>query len=240
MVHADLCILSGFIYRTVSGYAGGNASGSGITVCGWKYSSLLSAIRRWASVIGVCRRICTFLQGIERYDSGKQFKVWNQWDSISWDLDSNERLVKLHASYEIMLPVSFFGMRSVNVEQSASARKWNGYQSESSGNADSWVYVTPYGSVYHQSTAWRYLDLSVHAAGKNQIGVLRNKDGSIYYPCRSCHAAGAEGTVYVTDYGTNYHASRRLFEIKTGGIPYPKRAAEGKSPCKKCYEEKEQ
>ena len=40
------------------------------------------------------------------------------------DLDSNERLVKLHASYEIMLPVSFFGMRSVNVEQSASARRF--------------------------------------------------------------------------------------------------------------------
>lgn len=156
------------------------------------------------------------------------------------DLDSNERLVKLHASYEIMLPVSFFGMRSVNVEQSASARKWNGYQSESSGDADSWVYVTPYGSVYHQSTACRYLDLSVHAAGKIQIGVLRNKDGSIYYPCRSCHAAGAEGTVYVTDYGTNYHASAGCSKLKRVVYRIRKEQAEGKSPCKKCYEEKEQ
>ena len=86
----------------------------------------------------------------------------------------------------------------------------------------------------------RYLDLSVHAAGKNQIGVLRNKDGSIYYPCRSCHAAGAEGTVYVTDYGTNYHASAGCSKLKRVVYRIRKEQAEGKSPCKKCYEEKTQ
>ena len=151
------------------------------------------------------------------------------------DIDSNERFVKLHAAYEIRLPVGFFGMQYVQVEQSASARKWNGYQPESSEDTDAWVYVTPYGSVYHQSTACRYLDLSVHAVLKEQIEVLRNQDGSIYYPCGSCHASGAVATVYVTDYGTNYHASSGCHKLKRTVYRIRKDQAEGKSPCKKCY-----
>lgn len=153
------------------------------------------------------------------------------------DMDSNERFVKLHVSYEIRLPVGFFGFQFLNVEQSASARKWNGYQSENGNNEDAWVYITPYGSVYHQSTACRYLDLSVHAVGKDQISKLRNKDGAIYYSCVSCHAAMAEGTVYVTDYGTSYHASANCRKLKRTVYRVKKEQAGDRTPCKKCYED---
>lgn len=148
---------------------------------------------------------------------------------------SDDRFVRLQAAYQIRLPVSLFGKKYIDVKQCASARKWNGFQEEQQEEDDVWVYVTPYGTVYHKNTSCNYLDLSVQAVNGAQVEQLRNKDGGIYYPCTSCRASYPGNNVYITDYGNNYHRSLDCRKLKRTVYRIRKSEVEGKSPCKKCF-----
>lgn len=149
--------------------------------------------------------------------------------------ESDNRFVRLQAVYQIRLPVGFFGKKYIDVEQCASARKWNGFQENQQEEDDIWVYVTAYGSVYHKNTSCNYLDLSVRAVTSAQAGQMRNKDGGIYYPCTSCKASYSGSTVYITDYGTDYHSSLGCRKLKRTVYRVKKSEVDGKTPCKKCY-----
>ena len=150
---------------------------------------------------------------------------------------SDEMYVVVSAEYEIRLPVSFFGKQYVDVSQHASARKWNGFQDDQSGGDDTYVYVTLYGTVYHKSTSCSYLDLSIQAVSVSELDTLRNKSGGIYYACSSCDAEGADGTVYITDYGTEYHTSLNCSRLKRTVYKIALSEVGSRGPCSKCYGE---
>ena len=150
---------------------------------------------------------------------------------------SDELYVVVTADYEIRLPVAFFGKQYVDVSQHASARKWNGFQDDQAGGDDTYVYVTPYGTVYHKSTSCSYLDLSTRAVSVSELDTLRNKSGGIYYACSSCDAEGAQGTVYITDYGTEYHTSLSCSRLKRTVYRIALSEVGSRSACSKCYGE---
>lgn len=141
----------------------------------------------------------------------------------------------LRASYEIRLPCVLLGTYSFHFVQCAQSRKWIGNRSleQTGGSGEEWVYITPYGTVYHRDRTCRYLDLNIRAENRRSLITLRNADGKIYRQCEHC-GASRSGTVYVTDYGECYHSSlscsglkRTIYMVKLSQIG-------GRRACSKC------
>lgn len=141
----------------------------------------------------------------------------------------------LRASYEMRLPCVLLGSYSFHFVQCAQSRKWIGNRSleQGEGSDEQWVYITPYGSVYHRDRTCRYLDLNIHAVNRQSLSVLRNADRNIYWKCESCGSSG-NGTVYVTDYGTRYHSSLSCAGLKRTIYMVKLSQVGGKKACSKC------
>ena len=149
--------------------------------------------------------------------------------------DLSGEYVHLCASYQVKLPISFWRIRSLPVTQCVSARKWIGETDGSGTGADAddgYVYVTEYGTAYHKDLSCPYLDLSIRAVSAAGVSKNRNLDGGKYYACDCCN--GNESTVYVTDYGTEYHSKlscshlvRSIHRVEEGN-------AGGLHACPKC------
>lgn len=153
--------------------------------------------------------------------------------------DLSGEYVHLCASYKVKLPVSLWRIHSLPVTQCVSVRKWIGATDGSGmgeGVDDGYVYVTEYGTAYHKDLTCRYLDLSIRAVSAAGVSKRRNLDGKKYYACSCCN--GNESTVYVTDYGTEYHSTlscghlirtiHRVEEGSTGGLHACPKCAGGK------------
>lgn len=143
--------------------------------------------------------------------------------------------IHLKAKYEVKLPIGFFGKTGINICQSSISRKWTGKNIADSGTSDPYVYYTDTGTVYHTTASCRYLDLTVRAENYANVGGLRNLGGAKYYAC-SCVVAGISGnaTVYVTDYGTNYHSSMNCHGLKRTVHMVKLSEVGGKPACSKC------
>ena len=152
------------------------------------------------------------------------------------DKESDEQYVRLIATYDILLPVNLFGKESLEVTQVSVARRWTGYCEETAGN-NQWVYITPFGTVYHTRTDCSYLGLSVWAVSTEQVQTLKNANGGKYYQCAACKNgkdAPMRDTVYVTDYGTLYHNSLECKALKRTVFRVTIDKAEGRNLCQKC------
>lgn len=141
----------------------------------------------------------------------------------------------LRASYEMRMPCVLLGTYRFSFVQCAQSRKWIGNISLEQGeNPDEeWVYITPYGTVYHRDRMCRYLDLSIRAVYKQALGVLRNADRKIYRKCETCGVMG-QGMVYVTDYGTHFHSSLSCGALKRTIYMVKLSQTGGRKPCSKC------
>lgn len=139
--------------------------------------------------------------------------------------------VCLVASYDAKLPVSFWGIDTLPVEQCVRMKKWTGADSGASDGEDGYVYITPSGSAYHSTSECSYLKLSTRSVPQIGVGSMRNKDGSIYYPC-SCYRG--ELRVYITDYGTEYHGDLECSGLKRTIYKVSRDSIEGRHACAKC------
>ncbi len=142
--------------------------------------------------------------------------------------------IALNVTYHFKLPFTFFGNKRFRVTQSSLAYKWTGRQAEDSKENGTWVYITETGAAYHKEDTCSYLKLSVKSVSKAEVKDLRNKSGGKYYPCGVCKAA-AQTTVYITDYGTVYHASPECRGLKRTIYHVRLESISGYHPCGKCY-----
>lgn len=140
--------------------------------------------------------------------------------------------VTLVADYDVQLPISFWSISSLPVEQCVRVKKWTGADSKTVDAEDSYVYITPSGNAYHSTPECSYLRLSVQSASVSALNTLRNKDGSIYYPC-SCY--NGESRVYITDYGTEYHGNLSCSSLKRTIYKVTKEQIGSRHPCTKCF-----
>lgn len=149
--------------------------------------------------------------------------------------DTSGEFVTLHAAYFVNLPVGFFHMKGIPMEQTASSRKWIGMNPEQKGRGESYVYVTEYGTVYHTSKNCSVLDLSVRSCNPIEISSLRNKNGHKYYECNQCADSKADMQIlYITDYGTSYHTNPSCSSLKRTVYQIPLSEVGGRQKCKKC------
>ena len=140
--------------------------------------------------------------------------------------------IRICVSYNLKLPFSFGRWKSIPVTQQVVYRKWIGELEQKSEAENDFVYVTPYGRVYHRSIGCRYLDLTVRAVGCTEVSGMRNKDGSIYYACYC--AKNATGSVYITDYGTSYHGKIDCSGLKRTIDKVPLSEVGSRQPCNQC------
>ncbi len=107
---------------------------------------------------------------------------------------------------------------------------------EAEETSDEVVYVTAYGTVYHESKSCGYLYVAVMAVETERIGEKRNIYGKKYSACDVCVKDEATELVYVSLGGTKYHAKadcstlKRVFEEKKKDevtLPACSRCAEG-------------
>ena len=141
--------------------------------------------------------------------------------------------VSLKAKYKVKLPVSFFTVDGIWIEDYSNSRKWTG--KNPGEKTDPYVFYTDYGSVYHLSEQCNYLDLSIKSIKWSQVGASRNKDGRKYHACYCAADKKTEGsTVFITDYGMNYHGKLGCSKLKRTVHKVHKSEVDGKNLCSKC------
>lgn len=143
--------------------------------------------------------------------------------------------VELCAEYKMKFPITLLKVRDLALVQRSFQHKWIGKSVDEEGDLDPYVYVAATGSVYHTSASCHYIDLSIKEVEYCKIGALRNLDGHKY---NYCHCAVANihklGRVYVTNYGTLYHASLNCSGIKRTVKMVRKSETGGLPACSKC------
>ena len=123
--------------------------------------------------------------------------------------DTSDNYINLQVNYDIKLPITFFEVKGVSICQKSKSHKWIGDRTD--GEQSDYVYVTKHGTVYHRSRKCHYLDLSITGTDYAQINGMRNKNEHKYSACSECVAKNyIPKLVYVTDYGTCYHACSGL------------------------------
>ena len=147
----------------------------------------------------------------------------------------NGKDVDLVVSYQIPMPVHFFGLGDMAVTQRAKTHRWVGFDPrEGKGQEGETVYVTEYGVAYHRNLNCSYLNPSIRPIARSAVGDKRNVSGHKYYPCPLC--GGNAATVYITTYGENYHSDIGCSGLKRmiRSTTQEKAEAEGYHACGKC------
>ncbi len=144
--------------------------------------------------------------------------------------------IELVAEYRLRLPWLLLGGRSLPVIQRQVCRAWTGYSGEMhESDKEKYVYITPYGTVYHENAGCKYLDLSIQMIPEEDREERRNKNGGHYGACeKCCHGSFNGGMVYITDYGTCYHQSLGCSGLKRTVYLVPLSEVQGRGPCKGC------
>ena len=130
---------------------------------------------------------------------------------IWWkQIEENGEHIELQIQYKCKLPVRLFYIKYIPIKQQISIKKWTGYQKETEGEGqETWVYITPFGEVYHTSRECTHLQLSIFTIGKQEAisegytVCLFCKDKIELYPY-----------YYVTQEGERYHKSLTCSGLK--------------------------
>lgn len=141
--------------------------------------------------------------------------------------------IQMHVKYEIILPISMFGILTMECEDGFSMKGWNGYNGDGIFTPrEDIVYITETGVVYHKDYNCTYLDLSIQMVSKSSIGSLRNQNGEKYHACERCGGAGDK--VYITGQGNRYHSSLGCSGLKRKVYAVPVSEVLGKGACSRC------
>ena len=150
------------------------------------------------------------------------------------DFSGDEITAKI--SYQVVLPVTFGKWGKLPVRQQVVCKKWTGRTGQKEADEDgTFVYITPSGRAYHRTTNCRSLDLSIRSVRQAELATVRNRDGSIYYACKC--VKGHPTQVYITDYGTEYHADLGCSGLKRTVLRVRKTEIGERHPCRNCYGE---
>lgn len=149
--------------------------------------------------------------------------------------------LKLVLQYAVRNPFDVFGNGLIRIKQNWYVQAWLGadyIKQESNLEAEqTWVYVTPYGTVYHTNRFCSHIQLNITEVEFNQIVDLRNESGGKYYPCEKCDTEMVQSSVYITRYGDRYHQNANCSKLKRSVIRVPIHSVSDRNLCSKCREE---
>lgn len=146
--------------------------------------------------------------------------------------------IDLKVSYRVRPFVSLMGFEGFSMSQRYYGRAWTGYdvtgRAEDTDMEDPMVFITESGTVYHMDRNCTYLNPSVQSVAAGELSGLRNQSGGRYYPCGSCGGTGANGQVYITEYGDCYHSQIGCSGLKRTIYTVPLSQTGGRGRCSKC------
>lgn len=152
---------------------------------------------------------------------------------FSWkNMVVNEIYIDAFVTYRIRFPVNFFGKREMEVSETCRIHRWVGYQGEeATGKEESWVFVTPTQSVYHESRNCTHLKLSIQPI---KAASLKNLQKS-YAPCAHCTKGQNMGKlIYITAEGGCYHYRLECSGLKRTVYMIKRSQTGGKKRCSRC------
>lgn len=102
------------------------------------------------------------------------------------------------------------------------------------------VYMTEYGSVYHESRACSYLNVVVRPVAATGIDKERNSSGRRYTLCERCDDRPATTTVYISSGGEKYHLAAACPALKRTVQEKERKEVEHIPACHKCGKKSEE
>jgi len=151
--------------------------------------------------------------------------------------EAHDDILEMSCSYFVHPLFPLWTLTTKHISNRYYGHAWTGYDIEKGFAMDSqveeYVYITENGSVYHTNHNCSYLNPSVKTVDYLQIKDGRNLDGEKYDACSCCKGMKCE-TFFITDYGTNYHASRDCHGLKRTIKTIKMSEAGGMSACSKC------
>lgn len=152
---------------------------------------------------------------------------------FSWKNTSvDEVYIDALVTYQIRFPVSFFGKRKMKVSDGCRIHRWVGDKEDKmTGKDESWVFVTPTQSVYHERRNCTHLKLSIQSVSATAV----NGSHKFCAPCSRCTRGQNMGKiVYVTAEGDCYHYSLACSGLKRTIYMIKRSETGGKKPCSRC------
>ncbi len=151
----------------------------------------------------------------------------------SWDGSQ----IRLGVRYQYRLPVAFFPVPGITLENSARVHAWVGYQGGLSGDSqegsgEEMVFVTRNGSVYHTHGDCTYLQLTIYQTTLEEAQKRRNEQGGRYHACEKCGGLGE--AVYLSPQGEAYHSSRECSGLTRHVEMVKLTECGGLSQCSRC------
>ena len=143
-------------------------------------------------------------------------------------------IMDLSVKYRIEIPVLMFRIPIIFCEETLRVKGWTGYVATGSGGNTDVVYITDYGTVYHEDISCTYLEIAVRGIIANTIGDARNQSGGKYYACEKCGKEAHCGILYVADYGDRYHTSLNCKKIQRNVYAVLRHEVLGRGGCSKC------
>lgn len=150
--------------------------------------------------------------------------------------------IQVKVGYEFSCEAVFFTEVSFPVRQSLRFYPYQGETDEDSFDeetSEDVVYMTEYGTVYHESRACGYLNVTVRSVSASEIAEQRNSSGRRYTLCERCDDEEATGTVYFSEGGTKYHLVASCPALKRTIVEKTREEVEGVPACHKCGTQEE-
>lgn len=121
--------------------------------------------------------------------------------------------------------------KTTKISSQAVCRAWIGYTKDDT--EETYVYITPEGSVYHLYSDCTHLKLSVRSTTMGIVGSLKNEYGQAYRKCEVC-SLPFKNLIYITSEGDCYHSDRNCSGLKRTIRRVPLSEAGGRSLCMRC------
>lgn len=157
--------------------------------------------------------------------------------------DETSDTMELVAEFSSSIPFPIIYSRSFRFAECLTTRAFTGVKTrleEDAQEADTTVYVTKSGKVYHRSISCTYLTLHISQVKFQDLEYLRSESGGIYYACDGCCRGvvpGAGEDVFICNYGDRYHRYRTCSKIKRSIQEIKLSEAGSRLPCSKCGKE---
>lgn len=161
-------------------------------------------------------------------------RVENMWVLC---LPEEDGTIRVQVSYRFICEGIFFSNTAFPVQQSFRFYPYLGETDEDlfgTEEAKDIVYMTEYGTVYHESRACVYLNVTVRSVAASGIGQERNSFGAKYTLCERCDNREKKELVYVSAGGTKYHLVASCPALKRTVLEKERGDVAGVPACHKC------
>lgn len=146
-----------------------------------------------------------------------------------------EDCIDIHLAYRVSPEFTLPGFRSFWMVNRYYARAWTGYCVSGDTAVIEYVYVTAYGTVYHESLQCSHLKRTIEMVSIDDARTRCNELGEQYRLCELCGLEGRTEAVYITPDGECYHARVNCAALKrTLQVLEKEEAGEKYKPCSRC------